>query len=63
MYICIKKPMLKYYLEQILCYKTEILTESQEARTDSKRDVKRAPFYSPNQHVEVGSTEQYFIVN
>lgn len=63
MNLCIKKPMLKYYLEQILYYKKEILTESQEARTDSNGNMKRAPFFSPNQHVEVGSTEQYFIVN
>lgn len=32
MYIGIKKPMLKYYLEKILSCKKEILTESQEAK-------------------------------
>lgn len=55
--------MLKYYLEQILSQKKEILTESWEARINYNRDKKCADFFSSNQHVEVGSTEQYFIVN
>lgn len=45
MYIGIRKPMLKYYLEQILGYQKEILTESQGA-ADKLQQGHETPHFS-----------------
>lgn len=63
MYIGIRKPMLKYYLEQILGYQKEILTESQGAADKLQQGHETPPLFLLEQHVDVGSTKQYFTVN
>jgi len=45
MYIGIKKPMLKYNLEEILSYKKEILTESQEAEDKLQQGHEMFPLF------------------